>query len=188
MAKKLKWGTIDYLNQLIDEYFEIAKVPNIAGLELHLKISEETWKYYTSERWRTHRKSDAEIEVIEKDTENKYADGIFEDWIEIDEKCWISEKQDCQNIENGSIKELVSATLKNAKKRIENYMVETMVTAKNPAGAIFYSKAALGYRETTPAEGSAQAQLPTKITINVLPAPTAPAISIEESHEPDEKV
>ena len=39
MAKRLKWGTVEYLQALIDEYFEQEEVPTIAGLRVHLGIS-----------------------------------------------------------------------------------------------------------------------------------------------------
>jgi hypothetical protein len=73
----------------------------------------------------------------------------------------------------------VSLALKRAKDRIDTFIYKTMITAKNPAGAIFYAKAALGYRETDPADSAAQMQLPAKITINIMAAPQQPVETIE---------
>ena len=43
MAKRLKWGTIEYLQQLIDEYFEQAQekgeMPSITGLRIYIDMS-----------------------------------------------------------------------------------------------------------------------------------------------------
>jgi hypothetical protein len=72
----------------------------------------------------------------------------------------------------------VSASLKKAKQRIDAFVSNAFFTAKNPAGAIFYAKAALGYREQDPADQQ-QAIFPTKITINILPQPQQPVQIIE---------
>ena len=49
MAKRLKWGTIEYLNTLIDEYFEKVKangeMPNVTGLRLYIDMTDDCWKY-----------------------------------------------------------------------------------------------------------------------------------------------
>lgn len=176
MAKRLKWGTIEYLEQLIKDYFEIEPLPSIAGLQHHLKISDECWKYYISERWRTHRKSDEEIEQILKDREEKDGEDIYEDWIELPISGVVNDRSgwEWDNVEDDSIKERVSASLKNAKRLIDIAIFKLGATAKNPAYFIFYEKAALGYRETTPEQSTAAQLQPTKITINILPQPPAP--------------
>jgi hypothetical protein len=177
MAKKLKWGTIEYLEQLIGEYFNTEPLPSMAGLCLHLKITKECWCYYTNDRWRTHRKTPEEIELMnqQEDSEDRSSGEAFEDWIEISGKCWISEdKGSCLNIEEDDIKRRVSDCLKKAKMHIEVFINKQILSAKNPAGAIFYAKAALGYRETDPENGNSSNNTPTKITIEILPQPSKP--------------
>ena len=179
MAKKLKWGTIEYLNVLIDEYFTTAKVPNIAGLCLALNIGKDCWQYYLTERWKLRRKSEEEIEAISKGMEEKVEDEAFEELLEISSKCYISEDEGSSlNVEDDDVKTLVSAAIKRAALKLESFVIEESFTAKNPAGAIFYAKAALGYRETAPEESN-QIKTPSQITINILPQPAAPTNLIE---------
>ncbi len=161
MAKRLKWGTVEYLEQLIDEYFEKEEVPTIAGLRVHLGISDSCWRYYANDVWRTHRKKPEEIEKIKDKQAEIDGNEVFEEPVEIDDA------------EDDRIKAQVSLALKKAKDRIEVSINKQILTAKNPAGAIFYAKAALGYRET-PAEAPEQAKLPQPITIMVLPPPEKP--------------
>ena len=179
MAKKLKWGTIEYLNVLIDEYFETEPMPSITGLRLHLGISDNCWRYYVSDSWKTHRKSESEIEEIASKQVDIDDNEIYEELVEITANCYISEdKSSSMNIEEDVIKSLVSLTLKKARDHIDTFIYKTMLSAKNPAGAIFYAKAALGYRETTPEESN-QTKAPSQITINILPQPSAPMQIIE---------
>lgn len=174
MAKRLKWGTIEYLQALIDEYFEKEETPNIAGLCLHLGISKDTWCYYVYEKWRTHRMEGEELEKRKKEAEQAIADGILTDDAEISAgKCIPEEFNMEDRRENDRIKARVSEALKRAQLRIEVSINKQILTAKNPAGAIFYAKSALGYRET-PAEAPDQAKLPQPITIMVLPPPEKP--------------
>jgi hypothetical protein len=182
MAKRLKWGTIEYLNVLIDEYFTLPAAPTIAGLQIYLKISDETWKYYISERWRTHRKSPEEVEAIEAEADERYADGAFEELLEISSKCYIGEdKSNCMNIEEDNIKSLVSASLKKAKQRIDAFVSNAFFTARNPAGAIFYAKSALGYRETTPEQDAPKLSAGT-INIIVMPQTAQPVQAIDTTY------
>lgn len=170
MAKRLKWGTVEYLEQLIDEYFEQEEVPTIAGLRVHLGISDNCWRYYVNDVWRTHRKSPEEAEKIREKQIEMDGNEVFEEPAATSAKSIAS---DYDNIEDDRIKAQVSLALKKAKDRIEVSINKQILTAKNPAGAIFYAKAALGYRET-PAEAPEQAKLPQSINIVVLPPPEKP--------------
>jgi hypothetical protein len=170
MAKRLKWGTVEHLNTLIDEYFEQEEVPTIAGLRVHLGISDNCWRYYVNDVWRTHRKSPEEAEKIKEKQVEIDGNEVFEELMEISAKSMVN---DGDNIENDHIKAQVSLALKKAKDRIEVFISKQVLSAKNPAGSIFYAKAALGYRETAP-EQTEQNKLPTTINIMVLPPPEKP--------------
>ena len=170
MAKRLKWGTVEYLEQLIDEYFEQEEVPTIAGLRVHLGISDNCWRYYVNDVWRTHRKSPEEAEKIKEKQIEIDGNEVFEEPMEINAKSIVSDYDDA---EDDRIKAQVSLALKRAKDRIEVCINKQILTAKNPAGAIFYAKSALGYRETPP-EAPEQGKLPQPITIMVLPPPEKP--------------
>ena len=171
MAKRLKWGTIEYLQQLIDEYFDEDEVPTIAGLRVHLGISDSCWRYYVNDVWRTHRKSPEEAEKIKEKQIEMDGNEVFEEPVEI-----------YDDAEDERIKAQVSLALKKAKDRIEVCISKQILTAKNPAGPIFYAKSALGYRET-PAEAPEQGKLPQPINIVVLPPPEKPqAIDAIEAH------
>ena len=178
MAKRLKWGTVEYLEQLIDEYFEKEEVPTIAGLRVHLGISDNCWRYYVNDTWRTHRKSPEEAEKIREKQVEIDGNEVFEEPMEISGKSIVS---DYDNIEDERIKAQVSLILKRAKDRIEVCINKQILTAKNPAGAIFYAKSALGYRET-PEEATEQGKLPQPMNIVVLPPPERPqAINVVEA-------
>jgi hypothetical protein len=172
MAKKLKWGTIDYLQALVDEYFKETPYPNIAGLCLKLGIHRDTWHYYTADQWKTHRKSEEEIEAMELDKlkQEEAENGAFEELMEISERTVIYSEDD---IENDALKARVSDVLKKAQLRFEDFNNRQIYSAKNPAGPIFIAKACFGMRETAPEEAN-QAQIPPKITINILPPQQAP--------------
>ena len=170
MAKRLKWGTVEYLQQLIDEYFDTEEVPTIAGLRVHLGISDTCWRYYVNDVWKTHRKSPEEAEKIREKQIEMDGNEVFEEPAATSAKSIASDYDD---IEDDRIKAQVSRALKKAKDRIEVCINRQILTAKNPAGAIFYAKAALGYRET-PAEAPEQAKLPQSINIVVLPPPEKP--------------
>lgn len=179
MAKRLKWGTVEYLEQLIDEYFEQEEVPTIAGLRVHLGISDNCWRYYVNDVWRVHRKTPEEAEKIREKQIEIDGNEVFEEPMEISDKSIVSDYDDA---EDERIKAQVSLALKRAKDRIEVCINKQILTAKNPAGAIFYAKSALGYRET-PAEAPEQGKLPQPITIMVLPPPEKPqAINAIEAH------
>jgi hypothetical protein len=177
MAKKLKWGTIENLDNLIDDYFDQTKInglaPNIAGLCLHLDIGKDTWIYYNQERWRTHRRSEEEVRIIndKEDTEDRAGNAAFQEWEEVSPKLWIVEEFSQNNrSENDAIKARVSESIKKAALKIEAYTMNTVLTSKTPVGAIFYAKSALGYREADAVAQQQQQSLPTKIIIEVLPA------------------
>ena len=170
MAKRLKWGTIEYLQQLVDEYFEQEEIPTIAGLRLHLGISDNCWRYYVNDVWRIHRKSPEEAEKIREKQIEIDGSEVFEEPTETSAKSIVSDYDDA---EDDRIKAQVSLVLKRARDRIEVSINRQILTAKNPAGAIFYAKSALGYRET-PAEAPEQGKLPQPINIVVLPPPDKP--------------
>jgi hypothetical protein len=185
MAKKLKWGTIEYLNVLIDEYFAPShdpiapNIPTLSGLCLKLDISRECWNYYISEKLKVHRKSDAEIEAALNNKDTELDNEAFEELLEINSKCYIGEDDgSCMNIENDIIKSLVSDALKKAQLRYTSFIEHSIMTKQNPAGPIFLAKATLGYRENDPVEQT-QIKAPSQITINILPQPTAPVQIIE---------
>lgn len=174
MAKRLKWGTIEYLQELIDEYFEKVKanggMPNITGLRLHIGMSEDCWKYYCNDGYKTKRKTPEEIEAIEEKEAQKVEEQIFEDLMEITDSGTVSDGDD---IGDYHIKERLSTTLKKAKDRIDDAIIQQAVSAKNPAYFIFYQKSAMGYRETAP-EQTEQNKLPASINIVVMPPPEKP--------------
>lgn len=171
MAKRLKWGTVEYLQQLIDEYFAKEEVPTIAGLRVHLGISDNCWRYYVNDTWRTHRKTPEEAEKIREKQIEIDGNEVFEEPVGTSAKSIASDYDDA---EDDRIKARVSLALKRAKDRIEVCVNKQILTAKNPAGAIFYAKAALGYRETPPPEQTEQNRLPQSINIVVLPPPDKP--------------
>ena len=174
MAKRLKWGTIEYLQQLIDEYFEKEETPNIAGLCLHLDISKDTWCYYVYDKWRTHRMDGEELEMRKKEAEQAVADGILADDADISAGKYIPEEFSQEDRrQNDRLKARVSEVLKKAQLRIDDFVSKQLYRMKNPAGAIFYAKSALGYRETPP-EAPEQGKLPQPINIVVLPPPDKP--------------
>jgi hypothetical protein len=174
MAKKLKWGTIEYLDFLIDEYFEKVKanheMPNITGLRLHIDMTDDCWKYYINDRWKVKRKTPEEIEEIEEKEAQKVEEQVFEELMEITDSGTISDGDD---IGDYHIKERLSSTLKKAKDRIDDAIIQNAASAKNPAYFIFYQKSAMGYRETAP-EAEGQKQLPSQINILVMPQPEKP--------------
>jgi hypothetical protein len=174
MAKRLKWGTVEYLEQLIDEYFEQAQekgeMPSITGLRIYIDMSEDVWKYYCNDLWKTKRKTPEEIEEIEQKEAQRLENSIFEDNMEIIDSGKVSEGDD---IGETRIKERLSTALKKARDRIDYAVTQCAVKAKNPAYFIFYQKAALGYRETAP-EQTEQNRLPAAINIVVLPPPEKP--------------
>lgn len=172
MAKRLKWGTIEYLNTLIDEYFAIEAMPTIAGLRVHLGISDNCWRFYVNDVWKTHKKSPEEAEEIQAKQVEIDGNEVFEELMEISAKSIVN---DGDNIEDDHIKAQVSLALKKAKDRIEVFINKQVLSAKNPAGAIFYAKAALGYRETAPeSDGDQRSKLPATINIMVMPQPEKP--------------
>ena len=169
MPRRLKWGTIQYLEQLVDGYFDTHSIPTIAGLCLHLGITDATWKHYLSQRYRRLKCSAEEFEEYQT---KKDEDGIFQDLIEISANTYVVDS-DCQSIDDDYVKSEVFRVFQMAKQRIEAHVSEAIFSAKNPAGAIYYSKAALGYREADSEAGNVQ-KLPSTINIVIMPAPEKP--------------
>jgi hypothetical protein len=85
------------------------------------------------------------------------------------------DQKEWEQSENYTIKSQVSCALKIAALKFEDFTIKTGYTAKNPAFAIFYSKAALGYRETAPEQANVN-QLPSKITIQIMSAQDKPEL------------
>lgn len=177
MARRLKWGNIEDLENKINEYFEIDPIPTIAGLCIHLDVSSEFWKYYTSNRWQTKRKSDEEIEEINKCNEELLDNEGFEDYLTIAPNVEVIDNYDaCSKYDKDvetTIKRRLSALLKKTQLRFEDYTFKQIYTAKNPAGSIFTAKVAFGYRENDPSDSGNNSNIPSKITINIMPAPNA---------------
>lgn len=171
MAKRLKWGTIECLKAKIDEYFETEKYPSITGLRIHIDISEDCWKYYINDFWQTKRKTPEQIEAIEEMNSLRTENEAFEELLEITDRNTVTEDND---LANDDVKTLLSTTLKKAKDRIDAAIFKLGAEAKNPAYFIFYQKAALGYRETTPEADSSQQKVTGNINIIVMPQPAKP--------------
>lgn len=170
MKTKLKWGDINALSAKIDEYFEENDIPTIAGLCLHLGVSNEFWKFYTSDRWQYKRKSDEEIERIKEANETIIAnEGFLKITVLNHDVSIIDSPNKIVESETDSLKRQISELLKRTAQRIEDFTMKQVFSAKNPAGAIFYAKSALGYRET-PSEQANSNVLPSKITIQIMPA------------------
>lgn len=184
MAKRLKWGNVEDLRDKINEYFENKKIigepPTIAGLCLHLGVSREFWNYYTTNRWRVHRKSEEQTEEINKNVAESLDNEGFEEYTSINQYMEVIDNEDklkdWETAENYTIKAQMSDTLKIAALKFEDYTVQQMFTAKNPAGSIFYAKAALGYRETDSDSSNNNGSMPSKITIQIMPAPNQPQL------------
>lgn len=176
MAKRLKWGTIEHLQELIDQYFATAAAPNIAGLCIALNIHRDTWYYYTTEQWRYDRK-EIEMEVKLQQVKDTAAAGLYEvEPVQVEDE---------GNIEDDSIKQRVTDILKKAHDKLDDVVSTQIFQAKNPAGPIFYAKAALGYRETEP-DQQQQQTAQTKIEIVVLPASSSSNIIEIEPVKPKE--
>lgn len=170
MAKKLKWGTIKNLKQLVNEYIKEAEHPNPAGLCLKLGIHKDTWHYYTSDVWRTNRLEGDELEEKNRQREKEIEDGILEQ----DEIEYLEEFDQSDRRLNETLKSQVSEVLKIAKTKMEEYNANQIYEMKNPAGAIFIAKAVYGYRENPP-DDDKQGKLPAgNIIINILPPPANP--------------
>lgn len=176
MAKRLKWGTLENLDNIISEYFEKEPMPTVVGLRVALDISKECFNWYVSDRWKYHRKTEEEIEEIKKKEEGREAEEAFEEWEEISPNLYLVEEfSQADSDQNYTIKEQVSVRLKKAKDKIEVFNMQAGYTAKNPAFAIFTAKSVFEYRETAPEQSNSN-QLPSKITIQIMPAPDKPEL------------
>jgi hypothetical protein len=179
--KPLKWGTTKHLQELIDDYFKTAKVPNVAGLCVKLDIHRDTWQYYATEKWKTKRKEldEEALQEIEDEREQAVLDDIMElEETGIDGEILID--GETENACYDTVKARVSVIFKKTQVRFEEFTVNEIFTAKNPAGSIFYAKSALGYRETAPeGDSGAKYNFPNmKVLIQV--AAEKPANTIEQ--------
>jgi len=180
MAKRLKWGTLEELDRLIKEYFaDENEVACVAGICLKLDINRDTWNYYTTNKWATKRATEEETEAIEKDFEEQKHEDIFEDVLYskdnmevIGNNCVFTQSR----AENYTIKRLVSDIFKKAQLQIEYFYNKQLVYRDKPVGAIFYLKAQAGYRETDSNDNNNNGSMPSKITIQIMPAPNQPQI------------
>jgi hypothetical protein len=165
MSTRLRWGRgdIEDLHRLIDEYFaaceDIDMPPSVAGLCIKLSITRDTWGYYASGRYLHHIPS--YVKDLDPDAENAPDPPTVEDLAAVDTYDW--PKALGINGTNGDpkrweedmrLRRAVGSALKIAMLRIEDGLFREGVRlgrAKcNPAFPIFYTKAALGYREDAP--------------------------------------
>lgn len=187
MARRMKWGSVEDLQYKIDEYFENDKVPTVIGLCVHLDISRECFSYYCNKRYKyKHKSAEEKAEILrkmEEEEEDITANEAKVDYITITDTMEVIDNIDSikryDDREEDSINRQLSDVFKKARARIEDWTVKQALTAKNPAGAIFVSKACFDYRETAPEQANTQ-QLPTKIVIEVLPQPSSPQPQIKE--------
>jgi len=162
---RLRWGKgdIEDLDTLINQYFaecaEVDMPPSVAGLCIKLVITRETWAYYASGRYLHHVPS--YIKDLDADSENAPEPPSVEDLAAVDTYDWpkalgiAGSNGDPRYWEEDlRLRRAVGSALKIASLRIEEGLFREGVRlgrAKcNPAFPIFYSKAALGYREDAP--------------------------------------
>lgn len=178
MARRMKWGSLEDLIIKIDEYFSNEPMPNFPGFCLHMGITQECFSYYCNERYKYKHKTEEEkaeiLKEIEEHSEERAELEALEDYVSISDVMEVIDNYDSlskydKSVED-TIKRQLSEQFKKVRLRIEEFNVKTGYTAKNPAYAIFMSKAVFGYRETAP-EQAAGSQLPSKITIQIMPAP-----------------
>lgn len=189
MAKRLKWGTSEDLIIKVDEYFNVDPIPTVVGLCNFLDISRECFSYYANKRYKYKRKSDEEKAAILKEMEEQQDDltemELLEDYITISATMEVIDNYENRNRfderEEDAIKRQASDIFKKAKQRIEDWTIKQVLTAKNPAGSIFIAKSVFDYREADAVAQQQQNALPTKIIIEVLPAPTAPKIGVSQT-------
>ena len=180
--KRMKWGTEEELINKIDTYFlacsETGRAPNVPGLCLVLDISTECLNYYANERYKYKHKSEEEKEAIQKEMEAN-RDSVAEHEaleefltvspnVEVIDSYDVNSKYDKEQEE--AIKRRLSAVFKRAKLRLEEYVINQVMTSKTPVGNIFMAKSQFGYREADAVAQQQQSAMPTKIIIEVLPA------------------
>jgi hypothetical protein len=169
---QLKWGSVENLQEMIENYFLNCEttsdagipndIPSVAGLCLRLGITRETYSYYANGRYE---------ETLAKRTMEAREQQLTEAGSE--EQLQISREEDsiCTNlvpVEVGndqidSIKARVSDILKTAKVRLEAWTWKQGYILKNPAMAIFALKAVHGYTDQ-PAESTLNA---TQLNLNI---------------------
>ncbi|EGD47120.1 hypothetical protein Cpap_1512 [Ruminiclostridium papyrosolvens DSM 2782] len=178
MARRMKWGSLEDLRIKIDTYFETESIPTDAGFCLFMGITKDCFNYYKNDRYKYKHKSEDEkaeiLKEIETEADEKAEMEALEDFLTIAPDMEVIDNYDAcskydKNVED-TIKRQLSAEFKKVFLRLEDFNQKAGYTAKNPAYAIFTAKALFGYRETAPEQSNSN-QLPSKITIQIMPAP-----------------
>jgi hypothetical protein len=183
MARRMKWGSLEDLKDKIETYFETEPLPTIPGFCLYMGITKECFSYYANERYKYKHKSEEEKAEILKEIDNQMEERAeleaLEDYVTIASNVEVIDNYDglkkYDKSAEDTIKRQLSEQFKNVRLKIEEFNIKTGYTAKNPAFSIFMSKAVFDYRETAP-EQTAINQLPSKITIQIMPAPDQPQL------------
>lgn len=168
---QLKWGSVEALQQKIDEYFDGLEqrgdVPSQVGLALWLDIQYETITYYTSDRFKARlsaqakQQADADNSTLEPDEieDNLCLKDITMETISIGD-----------DVDN--IKMQVSNTFKKAAKRVEGWWIRTGASSKNPF-PMYYLKAYCG-RYDVPIESDRDKPQVLEVRLSIQP-PDQPA-------------
>jgi hypothetical protein len=139
---QLKWGDIEALRQKIDEYICNCVAPTPVGLALHLGIAKETLNYYADGRYEADLAGKRkQSEELEEDLE-EYKREKLENEI-------LMEYEALLPVDNGvlvvdeiiNLKMQVSAELKKAKDKIQQWWWEKGAKSPNPAYSIYVQKA-----------------------------------------------
>jgi hypothetical protein len=151
MAKRgdLKWGTVENLQMLIDQYFEqckaSGKVPTMQGMSIALDCAPSTIKYYANGEYEERLSKKAleakEQLLLDAGSEQDYQSNIDENGIYCGDA--LTEYRD----EIDTTKAQVSTVLKKAKVQAEEWLHQEGFKAKNPAYFMFYGKVAYKYND-----------------------------------------
>ena len=182
MAKRgdLKWGTVENLQRLIDEYFRTCELrdvaPNQADFCNVVQISKETFNYYANGRYEARlsvEAREAKQQAIEEYGKTKVMEIEQENGIYEIAMPW----QRTNEID--SIKADVSVVLKTAKQRLEGWAWRKGYELRNPAMAIFTLKAVHGYTDQPQEINLSQNNLQLNIKIEQSPL-KQPVITVTE--------
>lgn len=183
MAKRgdLKWGTVENLQRLIDQYFEQCRdygiSPNIAGLCLALNIHKDTFYYYADGRY------ERRLAIPARELKQKLIDEIGESELKemtAEKGIFSNTMLPYQGIDDiDTTKAHVSDCLKTCKTRIECWNWDVGYKLKNPAMAIFALKSAFGYTDQPQEISLSQNNLQLNIKIEQSPV-KQPIITVTE--------